>query len=284
MTEEENIKLHLKEMLFWFHSFCEENKIRYYALGGTLLGALRHKGFIPWDDDVDIGVPRPDYEKLISSIKNNSERYVLESPNDNADDFFYPYAKLYDTRTTAVEHNKYKTKRGIYLDIFPIDGIGNTAKEVKKNFNSFNWKFNLLVSRTNSVKKGRSRAKNLVIILINIVPQFIINDKKLLRYVCKECRRYDYETSAFCGNLVGAYHRKEIVPKSVFGNPTPYQFEDFIINGPEKASEYLSHIYGDWETIPPVEKRKGHHGFDMVDLSESYCRLQSNPIGNPADR
>lgn len=197
MTEEENIKLHLKEMLFWFHSFCEENEIRYYALGGTLLGALRHKGFIPWDDDVDIGVPRPDYEKLISLMKNNSERYVLESPNDNADDFFYPYAKLYDTRTTAVEHNKYKTKRGIFLDIFPIDGIGNAEQEVNRNFRKFDLKFNFFVSRTCDIRKGRSKIKNMIIFVSNLIPGFIVDDKKLLEGICRECRKYDYEASAY---------------------------------------------------------------------------------------
>lgn len=121
MTE---IQLKLLDMLKWFHEFCIENKLRYYALGGTMLGAIRHKGFIPWDDDIDVGMPREDYDKMIELvIDKQDEKYRLEKPLQNKD-FVYQYCKLYDTSTTLVENTRYKTKRGVYLDIFPLDGIG----------------------------------------------------------------------------------------------------------------------------------------------------------------
>ncbi len=270
MSKSDEIRACIKDMLEWFHNFCTENNIRYYALGGTLLGAVRHKGFIPWDDDADLGLPRPDFDRLVELMKAEKGRYRLESPADGADDFFYPFAKLYDTETTAIDDGKYKTKRGIFLDIFPIDGIGNTEREVSRNFRRFDLKFNFFVSRTCDIRKGRSKIKNMIIFVSNRIPGFIVDDKKLLAGICRECRRYDYEASAFCGNLVGAYHRREIVPKEYFGTPTPMPFEDITINCVENADGYLTHIYGDWHKIPDEADRKGHHGFVSVDTHKGY--------------
>lgn len=270
MEESKEIRARLKDMIKWFHNFCKENNICYYALGGTLLGAMRHKGFIPWDDDVDLGLPRPDYNRLIELMKNKKGRYILETPLDGASDFFYPFAKLYDTETTTIENNKYKTKRGLYLDIFPIDGIGCSEEEAKKNFKKFDLKFNFFVSRVNSIKKDRSKIKNIIILISNLIPDFIIDDRKLLLNICKECSKFDYENSAFCGNLVGAYHFKEIVPKEYFGKPTPMPFEDFEIYCVENADGYLTHIYGDWHKIPDEAHKKGHHDFWLVDINNSY--------------
>ena len=117
----------LLDMMKWFHGYCEENGLRYYALGGTALGAVRHGGFIPWDDDLDVGMPRADYDRMISLCKNGTgnTRYRIEAPGQNRD-FIYPFCKAYDTETTLVENARIKAKRGVYIDIFPLDGIGNT--------------------------------------------------------------------------------------------------------------------------------------------------------------
>ncbi len=106
----------LLEMLHWFHDFCISHNLRYYALGGTMLGAARHKGFIPWDDDLDVGMPRDDYEKLFTLMKYHpGDRYMLETPYSNAPEYNYCFFKLYDTKTTLVENLKYKIKRGVYM-------------------------------------------------------------------------------------------------------------------------------------------------------------------------
>ena len=119
MERDNKLKPMLVEMMGWFHNFCVNHNLRYYAAGGTMLGAIRHKGFIPWDDDIDIVMPRTDYEKLEQLMKNQvCKRYLLETPNTDAKDFFYTFSKLYDTETTLIENTKYKIKRGIYLDIF----------------------------------------------------------------------------------------------------------------------------------------------------------------------
>jgi len=116
----QELQKYLLEMIRWFHDFCESHNLRYYALGGTMLGAVRHQGFIPWDDDLDVGMPREDYEKLYTLMKYHpGDRYMLETPYSDAPEFNYCFSKLYDTETTLVENLKYKIKRGLYIDFSP---------------------------------------------------------------------------------------------------------------------------------------------------------------------
>lgn len=135
----------LVDILSWFHNLCNNNNLNYYAIGGTALGAIRHGGFIPWDDDIDVGMPRTDYEKFIKIANKYSKKYAIEYPGINKD-FLYPYAKIYDTQTTLIENKRYKIKRGIYIDVFPLDGIGNTKKESLKNFKKIDILINMLCS------------------------------------------------------------------------------------------------------------------------------------------
>ena len=127
----------LLDMMRWFHGICISNRLRYYALGGTMLGAVRHQGFIPWDDDIDVGMPRKDYIRLAEVLGSaGQDRYILETPDSGTDDFYYCFSKLYDSHTTLVENTKYHIRRGIYLDIFPLVGMGDTEKESRSRFSS----------------------------------------------------------------------------------------------------------------------------------------------------
>lgn len=118
---EEMKKLEL-DMLIDVAKFCDENDIRYYLSGGTLLGAVRHKGFIPWDDDIDISMPRPDYLKFVSTYNGSSEFYQVQSIENN-DKYWRTFAKVFDTRTYLKEDaiRMPKDGNGVFIDIFPID-------------------------------------------------------------------------------------------------------------------------------------------------------------------
>ena len=267
MEELDELKSKLLDILEWFHNFCKEHGLRYYALGGTMLGAARHNGFIPWDDDVDVGMLRKDYEKLAELLDGAEGKYRLETPHTKAKDYYYAFSKLYDTETTLIENSKYKIKRGIYLDIFPLDGIGNSEEEYRENYKRIDKLNNLLMLKVAGFRKGRSFYKNLGVALFRLVP---LSPKKLLYKLDKACAEIDYDEAAYCGNLVGAWGVREIVPKDVMGKPTIYPFEHLEICGVEKPDEYLTSLYGNWRQLPPKEKQVSHHDFIALDLHTPY--------------
>lgn len=270
MGENKMLKKKLLDMLSWFHDFCETYNLRYYILGGTMLGAVRHQGFIPWDDDIDVGMPRSDYERLMVLMKDLNHRYILETPKSNQKDFFYPYAKIYDTKTTLVEHTRYKIIRGIYLDVFPLDGAGKSKEESIAFFEPIKRKQNVLIAMTTGVRKGRSFYKNAAVVAMRIVPDCIVSKKKLLLSIDEMCAQKDFDQCEWVGNLMGNWMEREIMPRSVMGTPTAYTFEGLTVWGPEDYDGYLTSLYGNWRELPPVEKRKTHHDFLYIDLSHSY--------------
>ena len=268
MTE---LQSKLLDMFKWFHEFCMSHGLRYYMIGGTMLGAARHKGFIPWDDDIDVGMPRPDYEKLEQLMKLQGEqRYILETPRTEALDYFYPISKLYDTQTTLVENTRLKIRRGIFLDIFPLDGIGDSEEESRRNYKAVHWKHNLLLTRVTGIREGRSKLKNAAVRVARLVPGCILDNKKLLLNLEKQCKKYSFEVCSWAGNLLGAYGTKELAPKKYFGKPKLYEFEGQLLFGPQRAEEYLTQIYGDWRKLPPKEKQVSHHDFIEFDLNKSF--------------
>lgn len=261
----------LLEMLKWFHKFCVDHELKYYALGGTQLGAVRHKGFIPWDDDLDIGMPRKDYERLYELlIYSPGDRYILETPKSQAKEFTYCFSKLYDTHTTLVENLRYKIKRGLYIDIFPLDGMGNTYEESKKHFGKIDRKFKIVLAHTTGIRKGRSLIKNVSVIFARTLLTPFINDKKSIKRINEMCGSKDFDEYKYCANAFGAWRTKEIVPRKVFGEPTLYPFEDMEVYGVEFYDEYLTYIYGNWRELPPEEKRVSHHDFIEIDLEKPY--------------
>lgn len=257
-------------MFEWFHGFCVKNGLTYYALGGTMLGAVRHGGFIPWDDDVDVGMPREDYKKLIALAPSIEKPYLLETPQSPKKDFVYAFSKLYDTETTLIEKGKRNIKRGIYLDVFPLDGLGNDEKEARKRFSKTASLVKKLAVRVSPVRKGRGFAKNCAVVLSRCIPQFIINDKKLARKLDAVASEVPYETSKYVGNLVCNYTVRNILSRENFGTPTLYDFEGIKIFGMENADGYLTEVFGDWRKLPPEDKRVSLHMSTEINLNKSY--------------
>lgn len=261
----------LLDILKWFHSFCVKNKLRYYALGGTMLGAARHQGFIPWDDDIDVGMPRDDYNRFLLLCKDKKfGNLIVESIDTPEKDYLYGYSKIYDTGTTLIEKNRVNIKRGIYIDLFPLDGAGSTEKEAQKLFAPIYKRYQLVVARTCAVLPRRKWYKNLFILIARLIPTYIFNNKKVIQDIDKLCQSRDYNDSKLVANFLGNWGYKEIVPRKVMGTPRLYRFEDIEIYGAENADEYLTRLYGNWRELPPENKRCSHHDYIELDLNKPY--------------
>lgn len=264
----------LLDMLRWLDAYCRMHHIRYYVLGGTMLGAVRHKGFIPWDDDIDIGIPRADYERLCKMLQQSEDgKYMLETVFSEEQAYAYPFAKLYDTTTTLIENKKRELIRGIYIDIFPLDGIGNTKEEAQKNFKKVRRKFQFYLTRTCGIRQGRAWWKNLAVRLVSNLP--FIDNRKLRIDLDHLCKKYDFDQCQWIGNIFGAWGFKEVMHREIAGQPTEYPFEDLTVYGAEMFDAYLSHLYGKWQELPPVDKQVSHHDYKAVDLNTSFHSYQN---------
>lgn len=259
----------LVDMLSWFHNLCKDNNITYYAVGGTALGAIRHNGFIPWDDDIDVGIPRNDYDKFIKLANGCSGKYHVEYPGIN-NDFLYPYAKIYDTETTLIENQRYKIKRGIYIDVFPLDGLGNSKTESINNFKKIDRMINLLCAMRYPIDKRRRRIKNFSIVVARLIPKFVLTPQNLVKRIEGKCRAYDYSECEYVANCVGVWHEKEIMKREWFGTPVLHNFENIQIFLPKDSHSYLTGLYGDYMKLPPEEKCVSHHDYLELNLNKSY--------------
>ena len=260
----------LLDILKFFHNFCIKNNLRYFAVGGTFLGAVRHKGFIPWDDDIDVCMPRNDYQKFISLMKLENGKYILETPDSEAEDFCYTQAKLYDSSTTVLEKIKANTNRGVFIDVFPLDGIGNNKNEINRNYFAIDILNMFLASRLSVIRKERKLWKNLAIFVSNLLPSCFVNEKKIIKKLDRLCAKRNFEHYNYCGLLLTQYRKKYIMPKSWFDEYTDYTFEDTLIRGVKDYEKYLSHLYGDWRKLPPENQRNSGHDLIIVNLNKSY--------------
>lgn len=266
-----DLQFKLLDMFKWFHETCKKNNLRYYALGGTMLGAIRHEGFIPWDDDIDVGMPRKDYIKFLKIYKGKMDKnYIVESIYDRNEDFFYGYAKIYDISTTLIEKTRMNIKRGIYIDVFPLDGVCNDEKEKFAYCQPIYNKYQFVVSRTCAILKRRKLYKNLIILCARLIPNSILNNKKMLFEIDKMCSSRDYDDYRYVGNLLGNWGIKEVVSKDIMGIPKLYKFENLYIYGVEKYDLYLTQLYGNWKILPPIEKRVSLHDCVECNLYKSY--------------
>ena len=252
----------LLDMLVELDRFCEENDIRYYLAGGTALGAVRHQGFIPWDDDIDVTMPRKDYERFIATYKPADEKkpYSVISMHNNQD-YYLQFAKLIAENTVLEEPVDSDLKLGIYLDIFPLDNLGNDYETARKLFRKTNALRQKIMLKNLIWLKQRPLYQNLI---IAVGKAFLFeNRRSMLEKIDRESRVYESdEMTKYIGAVsTASYGEKEILPSEWYSGYEKLPFEGHAFRVPSGYKEFLTQIYGDYMKLPSEEQQKSRHTY-----------------------
>ncbi len=253
------------DILKVFHSFCVENNIRYFISHGTLLGAIRYKGFIPWDDDLDVLVPREDYDRLLTLFQDN-ERYQLIAYEKNPD-YCFPYAKLCDMTTRKVEGGYSNgMELGLDIDVFPLDNwdddLEKAKQEVKRQQRNMFWLGLAKRQKPDSRHPLKRFVKGIVMAGCKLR-----GAKHYLEKIIRGANKPEQKGSRYMGGKAwNVYGERDILPAEVFAEAIELEFEGEKFFAPVGYDTFLSSLYGDYLPEPPVEKRKTHHSFKAYRL------------------
>lgn len=245
--------------------FLDRNSLQYWVGQGTAIGAVRHHGMIPWDDDIDIYLKRDDYNRLLSmSKKIESEGYRITSGFDKGNPI--PFAKIYDPKTTLWEDKNYPFITGVYVDVYPLDQLSGEEDSIMDKYYKDK---KLLVSYQRSLYK--CSLKDMFSLLIHgRLLTFLFAVKNVLIY--SPFRNYHYRRfiefdnginegkGEYILSIGGGFGRRELYPSKWFESSISMPFETYSVKVPVGYHEYLSQMYGDYMTPPPEEKRVLKHG------------------------
>lgn len=258
-----------------FKRVCRKHNLRYFLIGGSALGAIRHQGFIPWDDDLDIGMPRPDYDKLMKLTSEFKHPYFLQN---HKTDWGYSlgFAKLRNSSTSFIEktYHYQKINQGIWIDIFPIDGMSKNKKlkKVRGPKPYLLW-FMFYLSYIGHFFAPLSKKRwylqiPLYLVSVLFLPLSINNWWTTL--ITKLMKSIPYHKATMVGSYLTWSFNREALPKDFYGRGLLVKFEDGMARVPSNYDAYLTAKYGDYMKIPPLDKQKGHHYDSGVSTTVSY--------------
>ena len=263
------------EIALYFKDFCNEHGLLFYMCGGCCIGSLRHKGFIPWDDDVDVFMPRDDYEKLKELWPKyaNPEKYACVYADKNRVDGNL-FVTIRDNETTAIKPYQVDMdiSHGVALDVLPLDGWPDG--KMKRKMQVF-WAlvYSLYCAQTVPVNHGKAVSVAGKIAL-TLVPSkklryklWKLAERKMTKYPIKKC---NYITE-LCS---GPYYMKKQYPREAFDKAIWVDFEDVKMPIPQGYDVYLRTAFGDYMKLPPKEKQKPHHDAIFIDLNNSYKKYK----------
>lgn len=248
------------EILKEFDKLCKKNNLYYVMCGGTLLGAVRHKGFIPWDDDIDVLMPRPDYERLINGIDMDFSEMpsYLEMCNWKRNNSYAPFIKIVDNRTKVqAKYIDDENASRLWIDVFPMDGAPSDDLKLKKLFGK-----SLRVRKILRIKcarngEGKTFIKRLIKPLVKILLK-PISFKQLCNRLDAIAKTYDFDKTEKVAGVLWGYGPQERIDKEKFMTPIQMTFEGYVFNAPSNYDEYLSGLYKNYMELPPVDKRVTH--------------------------
>lgn len=251
------------QMLDVFAAFCKKHSLDYWIDGGSLLGAIRHKGYIPWDDDIDAGMLRPDYDRCMALFNQEHDRYRFYSVENNRQ-MHYAIGKILDTNTVLYEPNPKGNKLCVYIDIFVYDNAPDDDKEVRKMY-----QHQLLLMKLNRLQLPyhpagsvfRKAALYLLKGILKAVPRYYFTER-----IIKNAKKYAAAETKRVGNFTGT--TQVTVDKRVFDDFIEVEFEGSYYKAPAGYDEWLRAFYGNYMELPPLGERKPHHLFEAYMLDE----------------
>lgn len=269
---QQEIKKYELDMLLELKRVCDENNITFYLAYGTLLGAIRHGGFIPWDDDIDIIMSRPNYNKLIELNRKYAlfnKPYKMICGED--DTLYLPYMKIVNTSTNVVE--KYlnnKADQSLWVDVFPIDGISKDGNEIERILKKGNFYRRLLFWNYVRLDYKDTSLLRRVAKVFAFMCARCVGAKRCRQKIFKLAAKTPYESAEYVLNVAAGEPRSrtvhgQAIPKSEFEKSTKVSFEGYSFDAINNYDAYLKFYYGDYMTLPPKEKQIGHN-MDVFEL------------------
>lgn len=257
MTIDEVKKVQL-EILSCVAKFCEENRIRYWIDSGTLLGAIRHKGYIPWDDDIDVGMLREDYDRFSAIFNQSGSAYhflcVENSPN-----FYLPHGKVCDNNTVLYEPDENGYKSAVNIDIFVYDNAPDDPGELKKMYDRRDRLRQMYTVLTSPVVMHGNPVKYVAKLMRKGIYKVLYKKPDQIPEMVANSKKYASSSTDCVGNFT-SYMRMSC-DKRVFRNFVNVEFEGMQFKAPVGYDEWLRSFYGDYMQLPPVEKRVSHHSY-----------------------
>ena len=244
------LQLRILDIVKDVDKICRENDIDYYILYGSALGAIRHQGFIPWDDDFDIGMTFDNYVKFleICEKKLDKNKYYVQTP-EKEKNYYLSFSKIRDIRTTLIEEGNENIDivRSVYIDVFPLVGIPNN--KIKERILKINRAF-MLFANMNVINNKFLRC------IFDIILK-IFGRRKILKYTTKRCFKYNTNDCEYwCSIADGDGYIQNKIKREIYGKPKYVKFEDIMLPVPENTDKYLKNIYGDYMKIPSEEQIK----------------------------
>ena len=253
-----------------FAETCEKLDLKYFLVCGSALGAARHGGVIPWDDDFDVGMYREDYNKFIEQAPALLPEGIFLQNYKSDPDFPLIFSKLRNSRTTFIEPllATHDMNHGIYMDIFPLDGYPEKPSEQKKLARmKKNYKRQLISSF--NMPSTLSLKGKISVAFFRMLGCHKRTVKILSKYEAL-ISQYPVDTAKVICNHGTWYEEKDYIPKEYYGDGAEALYEGETVRVPAKLDEYLTCLYGDWRTPPPPEKRNGGHDCQMCDTQRPY--------------
>lgn len=261
----DEIKILQLEILRDIDSFCINNGIKYSLAYGTLIGAVRHKGYIPWDDDIDIMMPRKDYERFINTFNGTFKHLTVLSPEINPN-YYAPYANVYDNRTYLTEGcNGHRGMQiGVKIDVFPIDGVSENTQVYERDMRLIAKLNNIMyIKRITNLLKSGFEFKRVIAVCAYKLLFCLLSYKVLQNRIMSIVNRQNASNSDYVDNIVFNPYikRRTCFNKSVLESYQRVYFEGFEFNIITDYDSVLKGIYGDYMQLPPVKNRVAHHDF-----------------------